>query len=327
MSLNNRLASIFALTCLSLLLSLSFGQPNFSPWQLGQFLWQTEVNLDALIFSELRLPRVMAAVLVGSALGLSGCLLQRISGNTLASPATFALTQGAALGLVLLLISQLALTPLNYFAFAFLGTLLSLTVLLLIGQLVFSRLDATILLFLGALLAGLFSALTTSLLLLDQHALSAIRFWLAGSLEYVNPELLPLLALCCVAGFILATCLNRPLSVYETGQHTAASLGSSPRLTLLATGFCVVLLTGSAVTVAGPILFLGLIVPHLARLIFGHRMGYHLLSSAILGAALLLLADLAVRQHGSQTPLSPSIPLAIIGVPLFMLLVYKRYQR
>lgn len=327
MSLNNRLVIVLVLAFVSLLLSLCVGQPNFSPWQLRQLLGQTEPTLDALIFSELRLPRVMAAVLVGSALGLSGCLLQRISGNTLASPATFALTQGAAFGLVLLLISQLALTPLNYFTFAFLGTLLSLIILLLISQLVFSRLDATILLFLGALLAGLFSALTTSMLLLDQHALSAIRFWLAGSLEYVNPELLPLLAVCCVSGFILAVCLYRPLSVYETGQHTAASLGSSPRHTLLATGLCVVLLTGASVAVAGPVLFLGLIVPHLARLIFGHSIGYHLLSSAILGAGLLLLADFVVRQQGGQTPLSPSIPLAIIGVPLFMLLVYKRYQR
>lgn len=327
MNLNSRLLAILALTIIAALISLCSGQPNFTPAQLGQFLRQPDADLNYLIFSELRLPRISAAILIGSALGVSGCLLQRISGNPLASPATFALTQGAALGLVLLLLAPLALVPLNYFLFAFLGTLVALLTLLLVSQLIFTRLDATILLFLGALLASLFSALTTALLLLDQHALSAIRFWLAGSLEYVNPELLAPLTLCCLCGFALAALLSRPLSLYETGQQTAASLGSSPRITLITTAGCVALLTGAAVAVGGPILFLGLIVPHLARLICGHRLGYHLLSSAVLGAGLLILADLVVRQHSSQTPLSPSVPLAIIGVPLFMLLVYRRYQR
>ncbi|OMH33825.1 iron ABC transporter permease [Motiliproteus sp. MSK22-1] len=295
-------------------------------------LWQLLIGninstspIDYLVLTELRLPRLLAALLVGAALGTAGCLLQRLTANPLASPGLLSLNQGASLGLVCLLISPLPFTPLYSFSAAFAGASIAMILVFGVVRLATGGLAADSLLLFGALLSALFGALTTLVLILDQHALDAIRFWLAGSLSMVEPEQIPLLAGLVFSGLVLAVIQCRPLLLLETGKDTARGLGADPRLVLLSVGATILLLTAVSVAVSGPILFIGLVVPHLSRLWLGNQIHRQLAGSALLGALLLTLADLLVYHFDTDDRLPPGVALAVIGVPWFLWLVRKRY--
>lgn len=281
--------------------------------------------IDRLVLTELRLPRLLAAVLVGAALGCAGCLLQRLTANPLASPGLLGLNQGAALGMVFLLITSWSFTPLNSFVAALVGAAVAMVLVFGVVRLATGGLAAESLLLFGALLSTLFGALTTIALILDQHALDAIRFWLAGSLSLVEPAQLTPLATLVLTGLALAGLLSRPLQLLETGSDTARGLGANPRLILLAVSAVVLLLTAASVAVSGPILFVGLVVPHLARLWIGEQLHRQLAGSALLGALMLALADLAVYQIDNDDRLPPGVALALIGVPWFIWLIRRRY--
>lgn len=325
-------ASVSLVLALLLLLLLSpialmQGNPSYTVEALWSLIQADTITVDQLVVLELRLPRLLAAVLSGAALGLSGCLLQRLTGNVLASPAMLGLSQGAALGLVCLLLSPLPFVPLLSFTAAVVGAALMLALVLITCKFGRVSLGSPNLLLFGALLGTFVSSVTTCLLILDQHALDSIRFWLAGSLALVEwSQLWPQL-LMTLAGLMLALLLIRPLQLLEMGAMTARSLGSRPLQTLLLVALAILLLTSAAVAVTGPILFLGLVVPQLARYLFGHKLWRQLLGSALLGALLLVLSDLLVRLIDSTDRLPPSAVLALIGVPWFIYLIKRREQR
>ncbi|PSJ43744.1 iron ABC transporter permease [Zobellella endophytica] len=281
--------------------------------------------VDYLVLTELRLPRLLAALLIGAALGTAGCLLQRLTHNPLASPGLLGLNQGAALGLVCLLISPLPFTLWHACLAALGGAALAMVLVFGVVRLATGRLAADSLLLFGALLSTLLGGLGTMLLLLDQHALDVIRFWLAGSLSLVVPAQLPPLAALVFPALLLALLCGRPLEILETGGDTARSLGLNPVLVLLAVSAVVLLLTAASVAVSGPILFVGLVVPHMARFWLGERLHRQLIGSMVLGAGLLAAADGLVLAVDEQDRLPPGMALALLGVPWFLWLVRRRY--
>ncbi|MBL1377485.1 FecCD family ABC transporter permease [Zobellella iuensis] len=291
-------------------------------WLLGK---EAMAPVDYLVLTELRLPRLLAALLIGAALGSAGCLLQRLTHNPLASPGLLGLNQGAALGLVCLLISPLPFTLWHAGLAALGGATLAMVLVFGVVRLATGRLAADSLLLFGALLSTLLGSLGTMLLLLDQHALDVIRFWLAGSLSLVVPAQLPPLAAVVFPALLLALLCGRPLEILETGGDTARSLGVNPVLVLLAVSAVVLLLTAAAVAVSGPILFVGLVVPHMARFWLGDRLHRQLLGSMALGAGLLAAADALVLAADEQDRLPPGMALALLGVPWFLWLVRRRY--
>ncbi|NWO07750.1 MAG: iron ABC transporter permease [Alteromonadaceae bacterium] len=313
------------------LVALAFLQSGLSDFGVADLLHLLQgddtalASIDRLVVTELRLPRLLAALLVGAALGCAGCLLQRLTGNPLASPGLLGLNQGAALGMVFLLVSSWSFTPLNSLVAALVGAAVAMVLVFGVVRLATGGLAAESLLLFGALLSTLFGALTTIGLILDQHALDAIRFWLAGSLSLVEPAQLAPLATLVLTGLALAGLLCRPLQLLETGSDTARGLGANPRLILLAVSVVVLLLTAVSVAVSGPILFVGLVVPHLARLWIGERLHRQLAGSALLGALMLAVADLAVYQIDNDDRLPPGVALALIGVPWFIWLIRRRY--
>lgn len=309
------------------LLSVSAGVPWIALDKLFPLLIGSSASIDHLVLTELRLPRLTAAILIGSALGCAGFLLQRLSQNPLTSPSTLGITQGAALALVCLFISGIEMQAWVRFTSAISGALLSGMLLIGLFYAAKTKTDTSTLLLLGALLSSLFAALTTSLLLLDQHAINAIRFWLSGSLEFAPTALLPGLALICLTGCFASYLMLPALNLITTGTEKANSLGASPQRIYLSIMAIVLLLTGASVAIAGPILFTGLVVPQLARLTFGLQANAHLTGSLLLGAILLVLADGLTRLISPDNPISPSIPMAIIGAPWFIALVYQRYRR
>lgn len=323
-----QLGGLLVALVLVALASLQSGLSDFGVADLLHLLQGNDnalASIDRLVVTELRLPRLLAALLVGAALGCSGCLLQRLTGNPLASPGLLGLNQGAALGMVFLLVSSWSFTPLNSLIAALVGAAVAMVLVFGVVRLATGGLAAESLLLFGALLSTLFGALTTIALILDQHALDAIRFWLAGSLSLVEPTQLTPLAALVLTGLALAGLLCRPLQLLETGSDTARGLGANPRLILLAVSAVVLLLTAVSVAVSGPILFVGLVVPHLARLWIGEQLHRQLMGSALLGALMLALADLAVYQIDNDDRLPPGVALALIGVPWFIWLIRRRY--
>ncbi|PJE53599.1 MULTISPECIES: iron ABC transporter permease [unclassified Marinomonas] len=283
-------------------------------------------DMDYLVLTELRLPRLFAGLLVGAALGCAGCLLQRMTANPLASPGLLGLNQGAALGLVCLIISPLPFLPLYAFIAALSGAFLAMVLVFGVVRITTGAIAAENLLLFGALLSTLFGALTTVALILDQHALDAIRFWLAGSLSLIERSQIGPLAALVLTGLILAVFSTRSLQLLESGHDTARGLGANPRTILIMVSAIILILTATSVAVSGPILFIGLIVPHLARLWIGERILDQLLGSTLLGALLLPLADFAVFLLDSDDRIPPGVALAILGVPWFMWLVKRRYR-
>jgi len=313
---------------LLVLFAPALGDPLFSLAQLWHYSQPSALpSLDALIVQELRWPRILVAALGGAAFGCAGCLLQRLTANPLASPGLVGINQGAALGLVLLILSPLPLSPLLSFGAAFGGALLAMTLVFGITRLGFGFLSPEGLLLCGALLGSLYGALTLALLLINQHALEQIRFWLAGSLSYAEPAQLLPMALLVGSGLLLAFALQRRLQLLELGNDAAHGLGINPLYALIQLMLVILLLTAAAVAVIGPILFLGLIVPHLARAVWGDQLWRQLTGSALLGAALLVLADSLIRLTPQPDQLPPSVPLALLGVPGFIWLVMRRYGR
>lgn len=290
-------------------------------WLLGE---GEMAPVDYLVLTELRLPRLLAALLIGAALGTAGCLLQRLTHNPLASPGLLGLNQGAALGLVCLLISPLPFTLWHGGLAALGGSTLAMVLVFGVVRLATGRLAADSLLLFGALLSTLLGSLGT-ILLLDQHALDVIRFWLAGSLALVVPAQLPPLAAVVLPALLLALLCGRPLEILETGGDTARSLGLNPVLVLLVVSAVVLLLTAASVAVSGPILFVGLVVPHMARFWLGDRLHRQLVGSMVLGAGLLAAADALVLAVDEQDRLPPGMALALLGVPWFLWQVRRRY--
>jgi len=291
-------------------------------------LWHTLAGHDTLateLLLSLRLPRVLIAATIGAILAIAGVLMQGITRNPLASPALFGINAGAACLLVvgqtlsLPLISGLPLLQTT------LGALLAGATVFLLGGGGTGRLHPTRLVLAGVAVNALFLALTRALLILDEQAQSVVS-WLAGSLadtDWIHwRQLWPAALL----GTVAALALTPKLNLLALGDEAAASLGTSPAHVRLYASAVVVLLAGSAVAVCGPIAFIGLMVPHLARLLVGQDHRILLPVSGLLGAALLCWTDYLSRllQYPSETPVG--LVLALLGAPFFIWLSRQQQE-
>tara|TARA_R110000868_G_scaffold101630_5_gene279759 strand:+ start:38458 stop:39447 length:990 start_codon:yes stop_codon:yes gene_type:complete len=279
-------------------------------------------ELPALILRELRLPRAILGLVLGAGLGASGAVLQGYFRNPLADPGVVGISSSAGLGAVSAL----------YFGFAG-GAVLAVplaailaaaagvgALLLLAGP----RASATTLILAGVAIGSLATALTALLMNLAPNpwALAEIAYWLMGSLQDASWNEVRFAAPLVACGLALLALTPRGLDALSLGEDTARSLGIDPvRLRLLVV--CgTALAVGAGVAVAGAIGFVGLVVPHLLRPLTGHRPGALILPSALGGAMLILLADLATRLlSGPGMPLYLGVLTALIGAPFFLWLV------
>lgn len=275
------------------------------------------------IVIEMRLPRFLAAVMVGAALGLSGLLMQGLTNNPLADPGVMGVNAGASffvvVGLAALPGATLAMTP--WLAGA--GALTAAGCVMLNAG---SGSGPSRLVLTGVMVGALFSAMTTAVLLLDQQGLETLRRWLVGSLAFDSAEMrrltLPLLAL---AGLIAVA--NIPgLNLFRLGERSAALMGLDVARLRLTTLCAVVLAAASAVSIAGPIGFVGFVAPNLARLFFGTDFRWLVPATPLLGALLLVLGDIVSRVAVRPLELNTGIVTALIGGPVFILLVLRRVR-
>ncbi|HLO85954.1 MAG TPA: iron ABC transporter permease [Nostocaceae cyanobacterium] len=310
-----------------LLVSVVYGTADI-PWST---IYQSFIAFDGsrehLIIQSVRLPRSLLAILVGAAVAVSGALMQGVTRNPLADPTILGINAGAAFAVVVAIFQFGASTPNVYIWFAFAGagvTAVSVYLLAALGAGGLTPLNLTIS---GAAIASLLSSLTTAILIVSDRTLEEIRFWLAGSLAgrdgAIIVQILPYMCL----GMILALVIAQKITILSLGEDVAQSLGQDTLWVKLTAALSILLLTGSAVAVAGAIGFLGLIIPHIVRFLVGLNYQLIIPYSAVLGAIILLIADTTSRVIVQPQEIPVGIMTAFIGAPFFIYLAKTRMKK
>ncbi|MEU6285091.1 iron ABC transporter permease [Streptomyces sp. NPDC047028] len=312
------LALLLGLGLLSLLVGTGSSPPGRAwDYLLGDPSARADPQLR-LAVADVRLPRTLAAVLVGVCLGTAGCLLQAATRNPLAETGLLGVNSGAAFAVVLGLTFFGVDSPPALLLWALAGGMAASAVVLLLaagGRTAGSPLRLVLA---GSALGATFHGLTAYVLLGTQSTFDVYRYWTIGSLAGVRTsDLLPLLPLA-ATGLVVALGCARPLSAVGLGDDSARSLGHHPGRVRLVVAGAVSLLAGCAVAVAGPIAFLGLLAPYTARAVAGARMTAQLVLSALVAADIMILADILARVviRPWETPVS--VLLAFVGGPLLV---------
>ncbi|MDY6797501.1 MAG: iron ABC transporter permease [Pseudomonadota bacterium] len=312
---------MLALLCLAaVLVSVSVGSSTVSAGSLVSVLTGKGSELERTLILELRLPRTLSALATGGLLAVAGALMQVLLRNPLADPYVLGLSGGAAAGALLAMLAGLASVLVSGAAFAgaMVATLLVFGLAHGRGSWTASRLLLT-----GVVMAAGWGALITLLLALTPtHKLPGMLYWLMGDIAYAGSPW-PALAVLVLA-LLLVQPLGRSLNVLARGSLQAAALGVNVRPLEWAVYLLASLITATAVTTAGSIGFVGLIVPHMLRFVVGNDQRLLLPASALAGGTLLVLADALARIVIAPEQLPVGVITALIGVPVFLYLLNRR---
>lgn len=298
------------------------------PIALGD-IWNALTAFDATqtnhkIILDLRLPRTLVGLLVGAALGLSGAILQGATRNPLADPGILGINAGATL-CVVLGISVFGITQLSgYVWLAFLGAGLATVVVYLVASLGREGATPVKLALAGAAVTAALSSVTSAILITSVETLDQIRFWQVGALTGRTTEILWQVAPFILAGVVLALATSRILDGLALGDDVARGLGLKVQRSRALVGLAAVILAGAATAAAGPIAFVGLTVPHLARAFTGPNYRWILPYSMLLAPIMLLVADIVGRIIVPPGELQVGIVTAALGAPFFIALVRRR---
>ena len=290
------------------------------------FFDYNELSDEHVIIQTTRLPRAIFATLIGANLAVAGALMQALTRNPLASPSIFGINSGAVFFVVMAL-AFLPISRLDQLIWvAFLGAGISAFTVYFLGSLGRDGMTPLKIVLAGSAIAALFSSFTQGMLVLNETGLQNVMFWLAGSVAGKDvEELLPVLPYMLAAG-ITALLLAQPVNVLTTGEDVAKGLGQKTVLVKIAIAVTVVLLAGSSVAVAGSIGFVGLVMPHVARFFVGVDYRWVIPYSAVLGAILLLLADIAARFVIMPAEMPIGVMTALIGAPFFIYTARKEFR-
>jgi iron complex transport system permease protein len=283
-----------------------------------------ESNTDHVIVRSLRVPRTLIGLMVGAALGLSGALMQGVTRNPLADPGILGVNGGAALFVVggIYWFGLSTLTAYVWLAFA--GAAAASVAVYFLGSLGREGATPVKLALAGAALTAMLGSLTTALLIGDVDTFDQFRFWSVGSFAGRGPDVAAQVAPFIVVGVVLSLFCGRVLNAMSLGDDVAKSLGQRVGLARLFVAVVVVLLCGAATAAAGPIGFIGLTIPHVARLVTGPDYRWILPYSMLLAPILLLGSDVIGRVVALPGELQVGIVTAVLGAPFFIILVRRR---
>ena len=312
------LAALACVAAGALALALTVGSMDVGPALVWQALTGQATDTAATVVRDLRLPRAVAAFAVGGLLAVAGTLMQVLLRNPLADPYVLGLSGGAACGaLAALLLGVTVLATPAAFVGACLSTLLVFGLARGHGAWSPTRLLLT-----GVVVAAGWGALIMLILAVAPDAqVRGMLFWLIGDLSGATHGIAALVALAIV--LLLTLPLARDATLLSRGDTTAASLGVPVRAVTLALHALAAAATAIAVTVAGSVGFVGLVVPHAVRLVIGNDQRYLLPASALAGGALLVVADTLARTVVAPAQLPVGVLTALAGVPLFLWLLRK----
>lgn len=323
----------FILACIFLCLvvmaySITLGTYPVSFSEVYHVLWEALTNAppDDLtawhVVVNLRLPRVLGAIVCGIALAICGTAMQSLLKNPLADPYTMGISSGAGFGAAIALILGIELVSgggvvVNAFVFAMIPTL----IILFMSRI--RRATATMMILCGTSLMYLFNALTQLFMIIaDPDDLSTVYNWMVGTLGGVSYDNLPIMILVASVGTVLVQLMANRLNVMGTGDESARTLGVNIDIERLLILVLITAVAAAIVSFTGVIGFVGLVAPHVARLIVGSDNKYLIPASAAFGALLMLLADLASRVLADMV-LPVGVITACIGGPIFMILILR----
>ena len=316
------LALVLAGVCVA---SIAVGARSIDPGTVWEALWSFDpANNDHLVVRSLRIPRTLLGLLVGSGLGVAGTVMQGVTRNPLADPGIFGVNGGAALAVVIGIFVFGITSPTGYVWLAFAGAAVASAVVYGLGALGRGGATPVKLALAGAAMAALLQALTTTVLLVDLATLDQYRFWAVGSLAGRNADVVGQIAPFAVAGLAIGLASATRLNVLALGDDLARSLGQNVHAARALSATAIVVCCGSAVAAAGPIGFIGLTVPHIARAIVGPDYRWIIAWSILLGPTVLLGADVIGRVVARPEEIQVGIVTAFVGAPFFMLLVRRR---
>lgn len=282
-------------------------------------------NFDHNVIVRLRLLHLVAALVTGAALGVAGVLLQAVIRNPLGEPHILGLNAGAALAVVVSGALGLAL-PFSRPLIAATGAAALFSLVLAFSSAGRTGLTPMKVTLCGVALSAFASSVTAAVLILDEQTLLAMRLWLAGDLAGLNPAMIQTASLFAAVGFVLAVWLAPSLNMLALGDRVAQGLGVSLLRTRLIALLAVALLCGAAVSVAGPIGFVGLVVPQLIRRLVSGDLRVMAPLSACCGALVLLLADIAARTLFAPYELATGVMTALVGAPVFILMAVRMFK-
>ncbi|RZS31341.1 iron complex transport system permease protein [Herbihabitans rhizosphaerae] len=303
----------------AILLSIGFGSNRLSLASVLHGLFAYDGTADDVVVRDDRLPRTLVGVVVGMALGLAGALMQAVTRNPIAEPGLLGINHGAAFAIVAGSALLSVHDPDQLIWLAFGGALLGTWLVSVIG----GAISPIRLVLAGVAVQAVFVGLNQAFQVINTHNLDQMRFWLVGSL--VNRDLAGFAGLVpfFVAGMVIAAVLAGPLNVIALGEDTARGLGANPAVTRLAGMVAVGLLSAAATAACGPIAFVGLMTPHLVRLMVGQDERWVLALSALSAPVLLLICDVLGRVLGSPGEIQVGVMMDIVGGIAFVLVVRR----
>ena len=302
--------------------SLAVGSRTIPLGTVVDVLFRPDGSDAATIIHDLRIPRTMLAIVVGIALGIAGALMQGHTRNPLADPGLLGVEAGAAFAVVIGIYSFGVTSLTGYAWFSLVGAGLAATAVFAIGS-TRGGPNPVSLVLAGAAVTALLTSLTQAVVLRDIDTLDAYRFWAVGSVNGrgmdVFWEVLPFIGV----GLLLAAMSASTLNLLQLGDDVAASLGMRPMRHKVIGVLGVMMLTGAATAACGPIVFVGLVVPHVARFFAGVDYRWVIPYSGLVGGLLVVLADVVGRLIVRPGELQVGIVMAIVGGPLFIMLVRR----
>lgn len=308
---------------LAVLLSLVVGSRSIGMNEVFEALWAyNPLDDQHLIVRELRVPRTLVAILAGLALGLAGAIMQAVTRNPLAEPGLLGINAGAGVG-VIVGVAVLGLSSMSAYVWcAFVGAGLAGVAVFLLGRAQEIGTNPVRLVLAGAGLSVMLASVTGIIILnAPLEVFDQFRHWASGSLEKSSCEAVAVLAVAVLLGGATALGLVGSLNAMALGKDLGLALGVNVRLTWLLACLAVMLLAGAATAAAGPIGFVGLVAPHLARMLVGPDYRWIVPYSALFAGVLLLSADVLGRVVAAPAEVAAGIVALLIGGPFFIALV------
>lgn len=313
------LAGALAALAVAAALSLALGARGIAPDAvLDALVRPVPGDADHVVVRELRVPRTLIGVAAGAAFGVAGALIQGVTRNPIADPGLLGLNAGAALAVVVAISGFGITSPAGQVWFAFAGTAAAAALVAAVAAAGRSGATPARVALAGAAVAAAATSLTTLLLLSDLETLDRFRFWQVGSPAGRELTALWVLLPALAAGFAAAAAAGRMLNVVALGDDLARSLGTRVGAARATCAVAVVLLCGAGTALAGPIAFIGLMTPHLARRLTGPDQRWVLAASALLGGALLVVADVAGRLLAPPGEIEAGLVVAVVGAPVMI---------
>lgn len=308
---------------LTIALSLGFGSKGLSVGEVLAGLAGTGGEAGS-IMREQRLPRTVAGIVVGAALAVAGGLIQAFTRNPLADPGILGVNAGAAFAIVVGVAFFGQTSASGYIWFAFAGAIAATAVVVTIGATGRRGPDPLRLTLAGVAVGAVLAGFTSSISLLLPIVFNRMRYWGAGTLAGRDMDLILFVLPFVVVGLVVAVLVSRPLNAVALGDDIAAALGTRIKVARLGSIIAVTLLCGAATALAGPIAFVGLMVPHAVRWFVGPDQRWIITVSILAGPVLVLLADVLGRLALPSGELSAGVVTAFIGAPVLIALVRRR---